>query len=237
MNNIPASFSFVITVNRKTIKAIFSGVMKCILSILTLFVFLHLHAQVTIRNMSSLKPDSNLLFALQDNRIKVSGTNQKTHVVSKNGLTISAYDSNTFIVSPRTLTPDTLLVYAGNKLLLKKKFTIDSIPNIRIQLGYVQHDTATIREILANKVLHAAYKGYLFPDPIRILSFSTRFVSPDGDTLKIFLPMEGDMLSKEQVAIIKELKKNSKIIFDDILLVTSNPKYKRRLAPFDITIR
>jgi hypothetical protein len=170
--------------------------------------------------------------------IKVSGTNQKTHLISKNGLTISNYDSNTFIVNPKTLKPDTLLIYAGKELLLKQIFTVDTIPNPSIQLGYIQHDTATVREILANKVLNAAFKGSLFYDPIRILSFSTTFIGPDSDTLNIFIPpIEGNKLSNEQVAIIKQLEKNSKILFDDIIIaITSNPK-ARRLAPFAITIR
>jgi hypothetical protein len=50
-------------------------VMKFAISILTVFVFLHVHAQVTIRNMSLVKPDANILFQHKDNMIKVSGTN------------------------------------------------------------------------------------------------------------------------------------------------------------------
>jgi hypothetical protein len=168
--------------------------------------------------------------------IKVSGTNQKTHVISKNGLTISTYDSNTFIVNPKTLKPDTLLVYAGKELLLKKIFNIDTMPDLIIQLGYIRHDTATIQEIIANKVLITKFKGSLLYEPIQILSFSTTFIIPNGDMQKIFIPTQGNKLSKEQVAIIKQLKKNSKILFDDIIAVGSNSK-KRRLSPFAITIR
>lgn len=169
--------------------------------------------------------------------IYVLGTNQKTHIISKNGSTVSTYDSNTFRVKPKTLRPDTLLVYAGKELLLQKIFTVDTIPNPSLQLGYIQHDTATVGEILANKELHAIFKGSLLNDPIRMLSFSTTFIGPDADTLNIFIPpIEGNMLSEEQVGIIKQLKKNSKIQFDAIIAKTSDSK-ARRLAPFSITIR
>lgn len=193
---------------------------------------------MTIKNMSLVKPDSNILFYPIDNKIQVLGTNQKTHIISKNGSTITSYDSNTFRVTPKTLKPDTLLVYAGKELLLKKIFIVDTIPNPGIQLGYIQHDTATVQEILANKVLHAMFKGSLLNDPIQVLGFSTTFIGPDDDMLNIYIPpIEGNMLSEEQLAIIKQLKKNSKILFDDIIIaITSNPK-KRRLAPFAITIR
>jgi len=213
------------------------GKMKFILSILPVFVLVQVYSQVTVKNMSLVRPDSNILLASIDNRIKVSGTNQKTHIISKNGSTISTYDSNTFRVVPKTLRPDTLLVYAGKELLLKKIFTVDTIPNPSIQFGYIQHDTATVREILANKVLHAMFKGSLLNDPIRILGFSTTFIGPDADTLNIFIPpIEGNMLSEDQVAIIKQLKKNSKIVFDAIIAINSDSK-ARRLAPFAITIR
>ncbi len=211
--------------------------MKFTISIILAFVFLHVHAQVIIRNMSLVKPDSNILIQYQDNMIKVSGTNQKTHIISKNGLTISTYDSNTFIIKPKTLKPDILMVYAGKELLLKKIFTIDTIPDPIIQLGYIMHDTATIQEIIANKLLIAMYKGSLLNDPIQVLRFSTTFIGPNKDMLNIFIPIQGNKLSMEQVAIIKQLEKNSKILFDDIIIATtSNPK-ERRLAPFAITIR
>ena len=211
--------------------------MKCTLSILTVFIFLKVYSQVTIKNMSLLRPASNILFCLIDNKLKVSGTNQKTRIISKNGSTISSYDSNTFSVKPKTLRPDTLLVYAGKELLLKKIFTVDTIPNPSIQLGYIQNDTATVMEILANKVLYASFKGSLLNDPIRILGFSTTFIGPDDDMLNIYIPpIEGNVLSEEQVTIIKQLKQNSKIQFDTIIAITSNPK-PRRLAPFTITIR
>ena len=210
--------------------------MKFTLSILPAFVFLQVYSQVTIRNMSLVKPDANILYKHQKNIIKVLGTKQQTHLVSKNGSTLSTYDGNTFIVTPKTLMPDTLLIFAGKELLLKQIFTIDTMPDPSIQLGHIQHDSATVREILANKVLHATFKGSLFFDPIQILSFSTTFIGPDDDTLNIYIPpIEGNTLSKELEAIIKQLKKRSKIVFDVIISITSNPK-ARRLAPYSITI-
>ena len=212
--------------------------MKFTISLLPVFVFFQLYGQVTIKNLSSLKPESNILFHPKDNKLWISGTKLKPHIISKNGSIISAYDSNTFVVNPKSLTPDTLFVYAGKELLLKKIFTIDTIPEPTIQLGYIQHDTCTVQEIIANKVLNATLKGSLLNDPIKVLGFSTTFIGPDNNTLNIYIPpIEGNMLSNEQVAIIKKLKKNSKILFDDIIIAfTSNPK-PRRLPPFVVTIR
>jgi hypothetical protein len=212
------------------------ALIKCTISIILLLIYSDAYPQVTIRNMSLIQPDSNVLLQHWSNEIKVHGTNQKAFIVSKNGAGISSYDDNSFIIKPKTLTPDTLLVYDGKKLLLQKIFTIDTFPELSIQLGNIEGDTAAVHEVIANKVLVARFKGSLINHPIKIISFTTTFLIPPSETPEHMINIQGNLLSKEQEAIIKQLKKNSKILFEDILAVTSDNK-KRRLSPFTITIR
>lgn len=225
-----------IPINHHSIPLLQMSKMKPLISTILLLIYFQTNAQVTISNMSLVKPDSNILFQLMDNKIKVLGTNQKADIVSQNGAHIASYDSNTFIINPGTLTHDTILVYAGKKLLLKKIFTIDTLPELSIQLGNIQGDTATTNEIIANKILIAIFKGSLYNNPIRVISFTTTFIGPDAEMQDNIITTQGNLLSNEQVAIIKQLKKNSKILFDDILAVGSESK-TRRLSPFTITIR
>jgi hypothetical protein len=211
------------------------GIMKFTHPIILLFTSLQTFAQVAIKNMSLIKPDTNILIQHMDNKIQVLGINQKAYLTSKNGASISTYDNNTFVIKPKTLMPDTFLVYAGEKLLLKKVFFIDTLPEIKIQLGAIQGDTATVSEILANKAVMAVLKGSLYYFPIRILSFTTTFMYPAGEMQTHFISTQGNTLSPEQIAIIKNLHKNSKILFDDILAVAADAR-TRRLKPFYITI-
>jgi hypothetical protein len=189
-----------------------------------------------MKNTSLVIADTNVLFRNMDNWIKISGISTKVNLISKNGNSISSYDSNRFMVIPRTLKPDTLMIHVGKKLLLKRLFSIDTLPKLTIQLGNIQNDTATVSEVLANKGLRAIFKGSLYYFPIRIVSFRTTFIGPGADTLNTNAKSEGNMLSKEQESIIKQLKTNSKILFHEIRAVTPNSK-PRELYPFSITIK
>jgi hypothetical protein len=201
-----------------------------------LFISFQSFAQVAIKNMSLIKPDTNILIQDMDNRIQVLGTNQKAYLTSKNGANISSYDSNSFVIKPTSLISDTLFVYAREKLILKKVFFVDTLPELKIQLGTLQGDTATKSEILANKAVMAVLKGSLYYFPIRILSFTTTFIYPAGEMQSHFISIQGNTLSPEQKAIIKKLPKNSSILFDEILAIGADAR-TRRLQPFYITIR
>ncbi len=211
------------------------NIVKVPIVMILLFGYERASSQITIRNMSLVKPDTNVLFKQIDNKIKVLGTSQKVRIVSQNGSGISSYDSNTFVIIPKTLTPDTLTLYDGQTLLLKKIFTIDTLPELSVCLGNIQGDTATISEVMANKALTAAFRGSLYYSPIRIISFTSLFTGPASDLLDYMITIQGNMLSKEQEAIIKQLKKGSTIYFDNILAVSADSK-TRRLSPFTITI-
>lgn len=186
--------------------------------------------------MSLISPDSNILIYQMENRIQVAGTNQKTCLTAKNGAGKTPYDSNTYIIKPKSLVPDTLYVYAGEKLLLKKIFRVDTLPELKIQLGSIQDDTATISEMLANKVVMAVFKNSLYYLPIRILSFTTTFIDAPSHMQPNFISVRGNTLSTEQIAIIKTLQQNNKILFEDILAETPDGR-TRRLSSFYITIR
>ena len=220
----------------KKIKTLSTASMKLSISIIPLLICLPTYAQVTLSNRSLVTPDTSILFQHMENSIKVLGTNRKVHMVSQNGTGIAVHDSNTFVIRPNTLKPDTLLVYAGKKLLLKQVFIIDTVPEPSLQLGNIESDTATINEIMANKVVRAVLKGSLYAFPVRIISFSTTCIGPAGETPDKAIAVQGNLLSPQQEDRIKQLKKNSKILFDDILAVTPDGR-TRRLSPFAITIR
>lgn len=210
--------------------------MKTLSLIISLFVCYQTYAQIVIRNLSLVKPDSNVLLTEISNKIEIHGTNLRTNIISKNGASILSKGGNTFDIKSKNLNPDTLLVYAGNKLLLRKVFIIDTIPELSIQLGSIDSDTSNVYEVIANKALVAIFKGSLLKNPIKVTGFKTIFIEPSSEIQDQMLSSQGNMLSTEQIAVIKNLKKNSKILFDDILAMTPDTR-KRRLSPFIITIR
>ncbi len=210
--------------------------MQYTLSFLLIFLNAPSYAQVTIQNISITKPDTNILYHKVENRIKVSGTKEKINLISKNGSRITNYDSNLFAIIPNTWKPDTLMVFAGKKILLEKEYIVHNLPEITIQLGNIRDTAATVSEIIANKGLRVLFKESLYNSPAQVRSFSTTIVGADSDTLSFNLGTNGNLFSMEQETIIKKLKPNSKIHFDDILAVGTDSR-TRRLHPFTITIK
>jgi hypothetical protein len=201
-----------------------------------LFFYAKAFSQVTIKNISLVKLDTNIMYQELNNWIKVSGTNSNVNLISKNGNSVSRQDKNTFIIIPKTLVSDTLLVYLGKKLLLRKIYLIDTFSLPKIQLGNIQSDTASISEILANKGLRGVIRNCLYDFPIRIVYFSTTFLGQNGDTLSTHLKAEGNLLSKDQETVIRSLKRNCKIVFYDIAVVTAMSR-SRIWPPFTIVIK
>jgi hypothetical protein len=206
--------------------------MKYLLLHILLFTSLQTYSQIAIKNISIVKPEVNILYQHVDNRLKISGTNTKVNLISKNGFDVSHQDSNTFVIIPKTLKPDTLLVYSGKKLLLTKVFSIDTVSLPKIQLGNIQNDTASVSEILANRGLRSVMKGCLYNFSLRILGFSMTFIGNLTTRVKII----GNMISKDQETMIRSLRKGDKILFDDIAVVSANSRV-RELPPFTIVVK
>ena len=171
-----------------------------------------------------------------DNWLKIAGPAGKISLVSKNGSKISAHENNEFMVTPPDIKSEILSVYSGTKLLMKKSFSIDTMTMFTFQLGNIQSDTASKAEVLANRGVRAFVKKSLYNLPCRIICFTTTFLGPNSDTLMAPINVEGNMLSKEQESIIRELRRNSKIIFDAIRVMTPNSRI-REWPGFTLVIR
>lgn len=209
--------------------------MKYTLIIILLFSYVSTYSQVTIKN-TSLLSDTNLLFFGMENRIKITGSLKNVTLISKNGSHISANDSNTIVVIPKTLKPDILMVYIEEKLMLKKSFTIDTLPELKLQVGIIQSDTTTTREIIANKGLMTTLHGSQYYFPVHIKSFSATLFGSNRGVVVSAIPNIGNMFSPELEAIIKKLEPNSIITFHDLIGIFPDSR-PRRFRPFSLVIK
>ncbi|MDH7462467.1 hypothetical protein QEG73_14300 [Chitinophagaceae bacterium 26-R-25] len=209
--------------------------MKPGLACIMLFFTLNTYSQVTIRNASLIKPDTNALVFKKENYLHVVGTSSKVNLTSRAGNLITDEGNNTFKIEVNSQKPDTLLVFANKKLLLKKSFFIDTPSGIKVQVGNIANDTATVAEILANRGLKVTSNS-LYNLPVTIYSFGTTFITPSLDTLAKNLRTEGYFFSAEQQRFIKGLSKHSKIILEDIRLVAQDGRL-RSIGPYFIYIK
>jgi hypothetical protein len=210
--------------------------MKSIFLFISVLISRNTWSQVAIKNASLVKPDTNALVYWSENVLTVSGTSAKVNLISSVGNTIIATGNNQFSVHPRTLKTDTLSVFAGKNLLLKKAFFFDTTFSIKIHVGNISNDTATVNEILANKGLKVVVNSLHNSPPLRIIGFYTTFTGPSQDTLARHVPAEGNLFTIEQQTIIKRLARNSKIIFDYVVLRAPDSR-DRAVGPYFIFVK
>jgi len=211
--------------------------LKWTIGYLLILCYYPVPGQISIKNTSSISPDSNILFKDVENRLKISSAVLKEmHLISKNDNKITSTYNNDFIIIPKTTQPDILKVYSGKKLLLERLFLIDTVSIPTIRLGNIQNDTASVNEILANQGLRFVTNKQLYDFKLRVFHFKTSFLNQNLDTLSMTITADGNRISKEQQAIIKLLTRSSRVLFHNIIVGAPGMKL-REFPPLTIVIR
>jgi hypothetical protein len=211
--------------------------LKCVPYYLLLLCFYPVLGQISIKNINSISPDSNILFKDVDNRLKISTNGLKgIRLISNNDNNITSTYDNDFIIIPRSSQPDTLKIFSGKRLLLVRRYLIETVSVPSVRLGSIQSDTASVNEILANRGLRFITNKQLYNFQYRVFYFSTSFLNQNLDTVATTISSDGNLLSKEQQTIIKIQVPNSRVIFHNITVGGPGMKL-RQFAPFYIVIR
>jgi len=208
--------------------------MRCLFSFFILFAAQQIFCQISIKN-TSLTIDTNIIYHKVDNYLEISGSSQNLTLLSSKGNEVTSYNINKFKVHPISLGADTLLVYAGKKLLLRKRFLVDTLSTFKVQLGNIRKDTASTPEILANGGLRIGPVGSFYKNTFHIVSFITSFLGPNGEALAPDIRTDGNLLSTEQKQVIKILKRNDRISFT--IIVIGPDGRRRELPPYIMVIK
>jgi hypothetical protein len=127
------------------------------------------------------------------------------------------------------------MIYSGKKLLYQKRFEVDTTRALKVQLGNLVRDTASVTDIIINRGLilknTTLYKVYL-----QVLSFKTSFLGPNSEAIAPDIPTDGNLLTPAQINTIKTLKRGQRIEFNHILVGGADAR-RREYAPFSIVIK
>lgn len=208
---------------------------KLILS-LALLLSQNLFGQISIRNMSLSNPDSAVIYVGVPNLIQIKGTDKAVTLVAVRSEILDTPGLNVFSVRPYSgNNSETFKVYLNKKLLITKVFQINPTPEPSPQLGNLAKTIASTQEIIANGGLKVAFQNSNYRGDFFVQSFVIHVLSPAGATLFSSVESDRGLFSSAQTDIIKSLKSGSKIIFDDILIITPSSQV-RRLRDFFILV-
>ena len=170
-----------------------------------------------MQNAVLVRPDSNLLFSIVENRIKIVGLrfDSTLKLKSKNPNTSIGPNmgKNDFTVFIRSSTTDTLELIKDGKLIFKKNYQIAKTCNPKILFGKDSSRIISINEILLNPGVDftflCAYKLNVI-----IKGFTFSIVRNNYDTSAI-MNVDGNKFQRKQLSIIGSLKSGDKIIMTD----------------------
>jgi hypothetical protein len=193
-------------------KTIVSNSLTC----LVLVLFLNKSfSQTNIINATLVSPDSSVLYIGIINTIEITNTKNPFFEIraAKSKLSSTPHPYR-FEIRPYGLWTDTVFIFDGNDVSLKKAFTIVPIPPVEARLGTLRGDEATAEEISINGWLVLSIPNCKCTTSYVVSSFEVEFESETIDEEPI--KMEGDRVNVKAKKIIRTLKAGDTVYFDHI---------------------
>ncbi len=208
--------------------------MKYIFILLSLFFTAVSQGQIDIINQSLTDSSLNYLYIGVDNRIKVKGSNSEYKLVITGGGGIhSKSGKNEYLVRVNTPTKlCSLFLLKGTQHIFQKSFEVRTLSSPIATLGGFNDTTAKTNILLGNPYISMLMPGCYFRMNYRVTAFQAIMIQHSDSTATTG---DGNMLSQEQVELIKTLRTGDKIYFDDIRVISPDGR-TGKLPSFRITI-
>jgi hypothetical protein len=172
-------------------------------------------SQVDIINKTLIVQDSSVLYIGIANAIQIVNTkNPFFEIRSASGRLRSTGNPFIFELRPAGPGSDTVYLFDGNEVLLKKAFKAVYLPPIEAKLGTLRKEEATQEEIYINGWLVLTIPNCTCKTSFEVSSFEIEF---DGeDVNEEIMKIEGDRVTTKARKIIKNLKSGDVVYFDNI---------------------
>jgi GldM C-terminal domain len=207
----------------------------CFLFISVLFSSLS-HGQVDIINQSLTDSSINIFYIGVDNAIKLKTAKSESeyNIVIKGTATIFHEGGKNYIVRVSSVVDNCIVdVYdkAGKKVLERSYKTRTIAPPIATLNG-LKDTVMRISRILINPLIRVIFPECYFRFNYKVTSFHATFIQGEDSTTTV---AKDNVLSTEQIQILKTLQTGNKIYFDNIRTVGPDGR-GQKLQPFWIRI-
>lgn len=150
------------------------------------------------------------------------------------GIITAGEEKNTFLINAKKDGIDTLKVTFGGRVIYKKAFIIDRLPDIMVTVGNITKPIAGIDEIMMQPMLRVALPGSYLTFPFTIKSFV--FYTSYANSKSAQIENTGPYFNKEIVDFIKGLRKGTTLYFTDVKL-GSPDGLERTVSSFTLKVQ
>ncbi len=194
------------------------------------------NSQINIINESLTDSSKNIFYIGVDNRVRITGfpDNCRLAITGGGGTLQTSGNDHQYIVRVSTPIDDCqLILLKGTKNIFRKSYLIRTIGDPVATLSGIKDTTVNRNRILFNPFLSIVIPNCYVQLNYQVISFTATFINGSDSILTI---ANGNLLSKEQVSLVKEVDAVSKIYFDNIRAYRPDGR-TRKIPPFWIKIQ
>lgn len=188
------------------------------LSLLFILNFGFCWTQIEIFNDALKKPDEQVVYVGMRQTLTVTGVSGPVTLRSRTMRFDAISTSNSFRVDPERMCLDTISVISEGTIIARIPVSVKYLPEVKVLIAGVLKRHATLQTILAQPKLSVYWECCQAQKSIVISRFELE-VYRSSTTLKSWGYTEGSMLTSDQIAFIKELRKG------DTIYVAANVRF------------
>jgi len=208
--------------------------MKLIAFILFTIISINVRGQVYIFNQNLTDISINIFYIGVDNRISILWLADYKIAISGGGGTIQKTGKDQYVVRVTTPTDNCeIIITNGTKNIFRQSYFVRTIGDPVATLSGIRDTIVSKNRILLNPFLTVVIPNCYYNHNRRVLSFSATFIN-DRDSVPTIT--NGNLLSQDQLKLVKEANTGSKIYFDNIRAIGPDER-ARKLFPFWIKIQ
>ena len=192
------------------------------------------YGQVNIINESLTDSSMNIFYIGADNKIRITGItdNYNITISGGGGILHKAGKGQYFVwvLAPTDLCE--LVLLKGTRKILQKNYKVRTMADQIATLSGIKDTTVSRNRILLNPFLSIVIPNCYYQHNVRVVSFTAAFIYENDSIPTTAID---NLLSQEQLRLVKEAVAGSKIYFDNIRVLGPSDR-TRKLSPFWIKI-
>ena len=191
-----------------------SSDMKLISFSLFTILSVTVYSQINIINESLTDSSKNIFYIGVDNRISIIGLADNTIAITGGGGAIYKTGKGQYVVRVSTPTDDCkIILINGTKNIFRKSYKVRTIGELVATLSGIRDTTVSRNRVLLNPFLSIVIPNCFYQHNLQVVSFSAIFIN-NRDSITTMA--NGNLLSQEQINLVKEASPGSNIYFDNI---------------------
>lgn len=183
--------------------------MRLFSTLICILISIGISAQIQMKNVSLVSPDSAVAYAYVSNRLEFSGIDQeKSHTLIYYGDTIIENSKNSFSFYPKNKGVQTLQLFEEKKIIKEFQIRVETLNPLQVYLAGLRDSVVSSLE--------------LFNNPFFEVTYAPQLLAPCTSVQSCYIIIEkvnGDSLHYSNIYSLRNLEKRINLENGDVFIV------------------